>query len=81
MQLDRHRLSALRDHPPLLVTCLRGALWITQVGQPEDHVLEAGQSLRLPANAHTVLRALAPSQVEVQREAPGPLRALQSLAS
>ena len=60
------QLIPLRDHAALELECASGALWVTQAGRPEDHVLAAGETLSLPANRHTVAKALSDSQVWVR---------------
>jgi hypothetical protein len=52
----------------------RGVLHVTQAGDPEDHVLEAGAELRLPSRGLVVVHALAAGRLEV-REAPAPVAA------
>ena len=47
------------------VTCLEGRLWITQNNQPEDIVLEAGESRSIPAGRKTVVYALKPSRISL----------------
>ncbi len=42
----------------VVLTVRRGAVWVTQLGELQDHALVAGERLRLPANAHTVLEPL-----------------------
>lgn len=43
--LDRKsRVAALRVTQPLRITCVTGTAWLTNEGDPEDHVLEAGRS-------------------------------------
>lgn len=46
------------------VACLEGALWITRDGDPNDVVLQAGQTYKLPASGAAV-QALCPSRVVV----------------
>ena len=47
------------------VTVKRGSVWVTQDGHPEDHVLEAGQTLFIRDNEGVVFSALRPAQVSI----------------
>ncbi|MBN1536404.1 MAG: DUF2917 domain-containing protein [Anaerolineales bacterium] len=38
--------------------CLSGIVWITQTGDPEDHVLQANESLDISKKGEAVLQAL-----------------------
>lgn len=40
------------------ITCVSGALWLTFDGQPEDYVLEAGQSMFCEHDAPLLIAAL-----------------------
>jgi uncharacterized protein YaiE (UPF0345 family) len=42
--------------------CVSGALWVTEAGDPVDHVLEAGQSFTIGANANVVVSAFRDSR-------------------
>jgi quercetin dioxygenase-like cupin family protein len=46
----------LRGAPRTLV-CEKGQVWLTLEGDPRDHVLDAGDSLKVPAG-HVVVQAL-----------------------
>ncbi len=48
------------------VQCVQGTLWLTFDGEPQDVVLEAGQSLVCPHGSRLAIHALAPSCVQVQ---------------
>ena len=45
------------------VSVKRGSVWLTQDGNPEDYVLEAGQSLRIAGDATVIVSALSASEV------------------
>ena len=49
----------------------RGVVLVTQAGDPEDHVLAAGQELRVPRGGLVVAQAFEPSRLLV-RDAAGP---------
>lgn len=42
---------------PIELQVRAGRLWLTRAGQPEDHFLEAGHRLRLPARQAVTLSA------------------------
>lgn len=44
----------------------RGLLVVTREGDPEDHVLQPGMELRLPASGRSVGWALAASRIQVR---------------
>ena len=48
------------------VHCLEGTLWLTFDGEPQDHVLEAGQSLRCPHPSRLGIQALSAARVRVE---------------
>ena len=69
----------------LVVRVERGTVLVTQSGDPEDHVLEAGAELRLPPGGLVAAWALAPARLAVadggaraRRDRHGPSRALSS---
>lgn len=61
--------ATLRVEPGRHGVALRaeqGLLWVTQAGDPLDHVLGSGQVLRLPRGGLVVALALAPSRLTVR---------------
>lgn len=56
----------------------RGQLWITQYGDPVDHVLEAGDTWAIERNGRTVVQAQRDSLVHLT--GPGAPRPLPSIA-
>jgi hypothetical protein len=64
--LERDQLIAVRDAVGLRVSCLDGALWITQESMAADVVLEAGQSFVVDAPGLTLLMALSPSTLQLR---------------
>lgn len=48
------------------ITVKRGIVWVTQDGHPEDHVLEAGQTLMIRDDDAVVFSAMQPSEVDIQ---------------
>jgi hypothetical protein len=51
------------------LSVIRGRVWVTQAGDPVDHFLEGGQSIRLAAGARALIGAEGPAEVVV---APAP---------
>ena len=45
--LKAREILPIEDGAGIEVKCLRGNLWITQPGDPEDHVIGGGESLVL----------------------------------
>lgn len=68
--LARDGLIALRDAEGTRVTCLSGALWITEDQEVGDIILEAGESATLRRRGLTLLMALQPASLRLteQRE-------------
>lgn len=65
----------------LRLVCHEGAVWLTQEGDAEDHVVEAGEELWVGGSGLVVVQALRPARLSIQatppsqstlgREAPG----------
>jgi len=45
------------------LSVVRGRVWLTQAGDPDDHFLDAGQAMRVPRGARALLSAEGPAQV------------------
>lgn len=60
--------GTLAVHRParMAVTVKRGIVWLTQDAHTEDHVLQAGQTIRIRDNEPLVLSALQASEVELR---------------
>lgn len=58
--------------PSRVFTCGEGEVWLTIEGDARDHVLRAGDSLRLPTG-HVVVQALRATRFRVASSAPEPL--------
>lgn len=59
LSLDTGAVLDLR--PPLDIDVRCGALWITQTGDTQDHVLVAGESYRVTEGGLVVVQALEPA--------------------
>lgn len=66
-ELAHGGIRRLRLGMPARLHCSTGCLWITRDGNPVDQVLEAGQSVELPAGASCVLYALDHAAVQWHR--------------
>ena len=78
--LHRDGVIVLEDAHGTRVSCLRGALWLTQEGYEDDIVLEQGDSIVLSSDGVTLVTALRESEVEVSKGRAGHPR-LRRLAS
>jgi hypothetical protein len=63
--LEPDQLVAVRDAGGVRVSCLSGALWITQEQRTADVILEAGQSAVIDSPGLTLVMALSPSTLRV----------------
>ena len=59
-------MVAMRDAKGVRVSCLDGALWITQEAMPVDVLLEAGQSRVIDSQGLTLVMALRPSTLRLR---------------
>ena len=50
----------------LEVSCVEGLVWITQAGDPSDHVLAAGDALWLSGNGPTVAMAFSDCRIRTR---------------
>ena len=66
--LKAREILPIDDGAGLEVTCLRGILWITQDGDPEDRIIDSGESFVLDQPGLSLVNALlGPALVIVQR--------------
>jgi hypothetical protein len=66
-ELGRNAARALpASRNGIRVQVRRGALVVTQAGDPEDHIVRAGEALALPPGGLVVAWALAPSAFAVR---------------
>jgi hypothetical protein len=66
--LARDGLIALRGAEGARVTCLSGALWITEDQEVSDIILEAGESTTLRRPGLTLLMALQPASLRLTEQ-------------
>jgi hypothetical protein len=60
------RSVAVHPRRPVAVTCVEGELLVTMEGDPEDHVLAAGETLVAARRGRLAVAALGPSRVRFQ---------------
>ena len=48
------------------ISCVSGRLWVTAMGRPDDHLLEAGDEVTVAARGKVVIEALRASMARVQ---------------
>jgi hypothetical protein len=66
--LKAREILPIEDSAGLEVKCLRGTLWITQSGDPEDRILDSGESFVFDRPGLSLVSALLdPALVIVQR--------------
>jgi hypothetical protein len=51
------------EHRPVWLSVLRGRVWVTHALDPDDHFLDPGQSIRLPAGAQALVGSETAAQV------------------
>lgn len=61
--LNIQETFSLKHAARTAVTVKRGSVWVTQDGNREDYVLEAGQSLRIAGDETVIVSALSASEV------------------
>lgn len=65
LSLPRDGLVAMRDAEGTRVTCVSGALWITEDARESDVVLEAGDAFTLDRPGLTLIMALSPASLQL----------------
>ena len=78
VHLKAHELLPIQNGAGLEVKSLRGNLWITQAGDPDDKIVRAGESLVLDRPGLALVTALLgpallvvqPGRIAVPRELP-----------
>ena len=64
--LNVQETFSLKHAARTAITVKRGAVWVTQDRHPEDHVLEAGQSLTIRDDDTVLFSAMQPAELEIQ---------------
>jgi len=66
-RLAKGQAKSFANPRGLHFTCTVGSLWLTIAGEPEDIILEAGESFRCAASSHLVATAFEASSLDVAR--------------
>lgn len=77
LNLEARQVIRLYDSAGTRVECVRGALWITQHGDREDHFLAASDALILDRPGLALIQAREPSEVILHEPAPRPSLSLR----
>ena len=70
LALDAGQVLTLQDAAGLSIRTRSGAVWVTEEGSSQDHVLSPGQALVVARDGRTVVQALQPSWIALA-ESPG----------
>ncbi len=64
--LKRHQLISLRGAKPrLAVNCNHGVLWITNSGDPYDHIVGAGRRFTPKRTGNVLIEAMRDASVDI----------------
>jgi hypothetical protein len=66
-RLAKRQAKSFANPRGLQFTCTVGSLWLTIAGEPQDIILEAGESFRCAAPGHLVATAFESSSRDVTR--------------
>src|SRR5438552_17368071 len=61
-------LSLQGDRRGTTVACRAGVVWITQEGDPQDHILSASKEFRIDRAGHVVIQALESACLRLHEE-------------
>ncbi len=65
--LKRHQLITLRGAKPrLAVNCSHGVLWITNSGDPYDHIVGMGRGFTPKRKGNVLIEAMRDSTVDIE---------------
>lgn len=68
LQAGEHRVW--RSHRPARLQVQRGRVWVTASDHPDDHFVDAGMSLLLPAHADVLISAERDTHVQLVLSTP-----------
>ena len=72
LRLESRQILRLRDASGTRVQCLKGALWITQDRDPEDHFIGAGDALTLDRPGLVLIHAIESAECVLSEPAARP---------
>ena len=65
--LKRHQMLSLRGAKPrVAVNCSHGVLWITNSGDPYDHILGAGRAFSPKRKGNLLIEAMRDAYVDIE---------------
>jgi hypothetical protein len=64
-RLGEGELLSLRNGRRMVVSCRAGTLWLTQQGDPADHLMAAGETFAINRRGLVVISALKDSELAV----------------
>lgn len=76
LRLGAGEMFSLQAAPGQCLVVFDGKVWITQEGDPADHVIGAGQSFACDRHGHALVEALEPTRLAVLADAPAALEAI-----
>ncbi len=74
LSLPRDGLVAVRDAEGTRVTCISGALWITEDAREGDVILEAGEAFTIDRPGLTLIMGLLPATLRLAEARKGAAR-------
>ena len=63
--LAPRQLHSIADASGVSITCRSGAVWVTIDNDPNDYVLEAGESFVAPGHGRALLYALGAARIDL----------------
>lgn len=77
-RLGEGELLSLRGGRRMVVSCRAGALWLTQYGDPDDHLMAVGETFAISRRGLVVISALADSELTIGQGEAGTVSAALS---
>jgi hypothetical protein len=68
LQLRDGQLLRWQQAMPVTLRVMRGRVWVTRPGDPDDHFLDAGAALRLAAGGGVLIGAEGAAQIAIEAE-------------